>query len=505
MTPATFYALALVQLPMLQVLGPLLAAPVCTLLRGRAVPWLLTLVVSAAAFAISLTLLSTVLDTGPVEYAMGDWAPPVGIVFRVDAMNAFVLAIISGMSTATLLYARCSLEAEIAATDHPLFYTAYLLCLTGLLGITITGDAFNFFVFLEISSLSTYTLVAMGAQRDRRALTAAFRYLVMGTIGATFYLIGVGFLYIITGTLNMADLAERLQGQQDTTAVPVAFAFILIGLGLKAAVMPLHAWLPNAYAYAPTAVTVFLAATATKAAVYGMMRFLFTVFGLEFSFEVNVLPYIFMPLALIAMFAASAVAVWQQDIKRMLAWSSIAQLGYILLGLSLAQASDAGLVGSIVHLLNHALMKTACFMAVGAFLYRSGDVTVAGLAGIGRHMPWTMGAFVVGGLSLIGVPGTVGFISKWYLIRAALEKGLWPVAILIVLSSLIAVAYIWRIVEVAWFHEAPRARLKMVEAPSEMLLPMWMVAGLCIYFGLNAADTVAAAQAAADALLGGLR
>ena len=505
MSPALLSAQALLQLPVLQVLAPLLAAPLCALLRGRAVPWLLSLAVSAAAFAISLKLLSTVLDGGPVEYAMGDWAPPVGIVFRIDAMNAFVLAIISGMSTATLLYARLSLEAEIAEADHPRFYTAYLLCLTGLLGITITGDAFNFFVFLEIASLSTYTLVAMGAERDRRALTAAFRYLVMGTVGATFYLIGVGFLYIVTGTLNMADLAERLAGEGRATAIPVAFAFIAVGLGLKAAVMPLHAWLPNAYAYAPTAVTIFLAATATKAAVYGMMRLLFPVFGLEFSFEADVLPYIFMPLALIAMFAASAVAVWQRNVKRMLAWSSIAQLGYILLGLSLVQASQAGLVGSIVHLFNHALMKTACFMAVGAFLYRTGDVTVAGLAGIGRYMPWTMAAFVVGGLSLIGVPGTVGFISKWYLVRAALEAGLWPVAIMIVLSSLIAVAYIWRIVEVAWFHEPPRARLNMVEAPAEMLVPLWIVAGLCIYFGLNATDTIAAAEAAANALLGGLR
>jgi len=505
MTPAAFQALAQLQLPVLQVVAPLLAAPVCALMRGRALPWLFTLLASTAAFAISLLLLSVVLDGGPVDYAMGDWAPPVGIVFRVDAMNAFVLAIVSGMSTVTLLYARQSLESEIAAGDHPLFYTAWLLCLTGLLGMTATGDAFNFFVFLEISSLSTYTLVAMGSQRDRRALTAAFRYLVMGTIGATFYLIGVGFLYIITGTLNMADLAERLEGQRGTTALPVAFAFILVGLGLKAAVMPLHAWLPNAYAYAPTAVTVFLAATATKAAVYGMMRLMFTVFGLEFSFEADVLPYVLMPLALIAMFAASAVAVWQRDIKRMLAWSSIAQLGYILLGLSLARASEAGLVGSIVHLFNHALMKAACFMAVGAFLYRTGTVTVAGLAGIGRLMPWTMGAFVVGGLSLIGVPGTVGFISKWYLIRAALEAGLWPVAILIVLSSLIAVAYIWRIVEVAWFHEPPRARLNMVEAPVEMLVPMWIVAGLCIWFGLNATDTVGLAEAAAVALLGDLR
>jgi multicomponent Na+:H+ antiporter subunit D len=505
MTPGSLYALTLVQLPALQVVAPLLAAPLCALLRGRMLPWLLTVVTSAAAFLVSLALLAMVLETGPIEYALGGWEPPVGIGLRVDAMNAFVLVIISGMSIATLLYARPSLEAEIAEADHPLFYTSFLLCLTGLLGIVITGDAFNFFVFLEISSLGTYTMVAMGARRDRRALTAAFRYLVMGTLGATFYLIGIGFLYIITGTLNMADLAVRLTDLQDTTAVPVAFAFIIVGLGLKAAVMPLHSWLPNAYAYAPTAVTVFLAATATKAAVYGLMRFLFTVFGLELEFQAEVLPYFFMPLALIAMFAASAVAVWQQDAKRMLAWSSIAQLGYILLGLSLAQASQAGLVGSIVHLLNHALMKAACFMAIGAVVYRTGNVTIAGLAGIGRLMPWTMGAFVVGGLSLIGVPGTVGFVSKWYLIRAALEAGMWPIAIMIVLSSLIAVAYVWRVVEVAFFQEPARERLNMVEAPLEMLVPMWIVAVLCILFGINATDTVAAAQAAADALLGGIR
>lgn len=505
MTAASVQALALAQLPVLQVLAPLAAAPVCSLLRGRAWPWLITLLASAAAFGVSLALLWSVLNHGPIDYALGGWPPPVGIAFRIDAVNAFVLMIVAGMSTVTLLYARASVEAEIARANHPLFYTSFLLCLTGLLGITITGDAFNFFVFLEISSLSTYTLVAMGAARDRRALTAAFNYLVMGTIGATFFLIGIGFLYILTGTLNMSDLAVRLAGQGDTTAVPVAFAFVTVGLGLKAAMMPLHAWLPNAYAYAPSAVTAFLAATATKTAIYGLMRFLFTVFGFEFRFEAELLPFLIMPLAIFAMFAASAVAVWQQDLKRLLAWSSIAQLGYMLLGISLAQQSEAGLVAAIVHLFNHALMKSAAFMAAGAFLYRTGSVTIAGLAGIGRQMPWTMGAFVIGGLSLIGVPGTVGFVSKWYLIRAAIEAGLWPVAILVVLSSLVAVAYVWRIVEVAWLQEPPRARLKTVEAPLGMLVPMWILAALCIVFGLDATDTVNAAQIAAQALLGSSR
>lgn len=505
MTASSLQALALAQLPAIQVLAPLLLAPLCSLLRGRALPWLLTLVASAAAFAAALALLATVLSSGPVDYALGNWAPPVGIAFRVDALNAFVLVIVAGMSTVTLLYARLSVEAEVHPDSIALFYTCYLLCLTGLLGMTITGDAFNFFVFLEISSLSTYTLVAMGAARDRRALTAAFHYLVMGTVGATFFVIGIGFLYILTGTLNMADLAVRLAGQRHATAIPVAFAFIAVGLGLKAAVMPLHAWLPNAYAYAPSAVTAFIAATATKTAVYGMMRFFFTVFGLEFRFEAEAMLFVLLPLALFAMFAASAVAFWQRDLKRLLAWSSIAQLGYIVLGVALAQWSQAGLVASVVHLFNHALMKTACFMAAGAFFYRTGTVTIPGLAGIGRQMPWTMAVFVVGGLSLIGVPGTVGFISKWYLIRGAIEAGLWPIAILIVLSSLIAVAYVWRVIEVAWLQEPPRARIKTVEAPLGLLVPMLMVAALSIYFGIDASGTIGAAEAAARALLGGIR
>ncbi|MBT6800392.1 MAG: monovalent cation/H+ antiporter subunit D family protein, partial [Rhodospirillales bacterium] len=414
-------------LPILQIVVPLLAAPISVFFRRAAIVWYLTLIVSIITLAISITLLAQTLDQGVISYALGNWAAPFGIEYRIDAVNAFVLVIISAIGTIVLPYARVSVANEIEPHNQSLFYTCYLLCFTGLLGMVITGDAFNIFVFLEISSLSTYVLVALGAKQDRRALTASYNYLVMGTIGATFFVIGVGLLYMMTGTLNMADLAQKIPAIGSNRTVVVAFAFIVTGLGLKLAMFPLHLWLPNAYAYAPSAVTVFLAATATKAAAYLLLRFLFTVFGADFPILGPTLTYLLMPLAIIAMFAASTVAIFQVDIKRMLAYSSLGQLGYMVLGISFA--SVAGLTATIIHLFNHALMKGALFMALGAIVLRLGTASIDSMRGLGRQMPWTMAAFVVGGLSLIGVPLTVGFISKWYLIVAALEAGYWPIAV----------------------------------------------------------------------------
>ena len=486
-------------LPILQVIVPLIAAPLSAFCRRASVAWYLALIICAVSFAISIALLVRVLDEGHISYLLGSWAAPWGIEYRVDAVNAFVLVIISGIGTAVLPYARASVAHEIEPHNQALFYTAYLLCLTGLLGLVITGDAFNAFVFLEISSLSTYALVALGARRDRRALTAAYSYLVMGTIGATFFVIGIGLIYMMTGTLNMADLAARLQGLEGNRTVLVAFAFLVTGIGLKLALFPMHLWLPNAYAFAPSAVTVFLAATATKAAAYLLLRFLFTIFGTDYPVLGLTLTYLFTPLALAAMFAASTVAIFQVDIKRMLAYSSVAQIGYMVLGMSFGTVT--GLTATILHLFNHALMKGALFMVLGAIVLRQGMATIESVRGLGRSMPWTMAAFVVGGLSLIGVPLTVGFVSKWYLVLASLESGRWPLAVLIVLSSLLAVIYIWRVVEAAYLEPAP-ADSTAREAPLSMLIPTWALIGGNIYFGIDAGLTTRIADAAARILLG---
>ena len=488
------------QLPVLQVVLPLLAAPAALLLHKPRLAWGLALLVSWCVLGIAALLMGRVVDEGVITYALGGWAAPIGIEYRVDAVNALVLLIVSAISAVVLPFAGRSVEQEIDRGRITLFYTAWLLCLAGLLGITITGDAFNVFVFLEISSLASYILISLG--RDRRALTASYQYLVMGTIGATFILIGVGLLYVMTGTLNMADLAERLPAVMGTRTVRAAFAFLTVGIGLKLALFPLHLWLPNAYAFAPSAVTGFLAATATKVAVYVLLRFTFSIFGPAFAFDSMPLGEILLMLALAAVLSASVVAIFQEDLKRMLAYSSVAQIGYMILGISFA--SVTGLTAATLHLFNHALMKGALFLALGCVFYRLGSVQLADVRGLGRRMPLTMAAFVVGGLSLIGVPLTVGFISKWYLVAAALERGWWPVAAVVLIGSLLAVVYIWRVVEAAYFQE-PEGPLadEITEAPLSMLVPTWILILANVYFGVSTALSVGTARRAAEFLLGG--
>jgi multicomponent Na+:H+ antiporter subunit D len=488
-------------LPALQIVVPLISAPLCLLLRRGGLAWALALIVSWAALACAVLLLQQVIATGPISYHLGGWAPPWGIEYRIDAVNGFVLVIVAAIGAAVMPYARESVAREVPEEQHATFYTALLLCLTGLLGVTITGDAFNLFVFLEISSLSSYVLIALG--RDRRALTAAFQYLVMGTIGATFIVIGVGLLYMVTGTLNMLDLAERLPPMAESRTVLAAFAFLTVGAGLKLALFPLHFWLPNAYAYAPSVVTAFLAATATKVSVYILLRFFFTVFGTTYSFELVTLENLLMPLGVAAILVCSTVAIFQTNVKRMLAYSSVAQVGYMVLGIGFA--STAGLTGSIVHLFNHAMMKGGLFLALGCVVLRLGSAQLESLEGLGRRMPLTMFAFTLGGLSLIGVPLTAGFISKWVLVQAALERGNWFVAAVILLGSLLAIVYIWRVVEVAYFRPAPAgdAAAKIAEAPLSMLIPTWVLIGASIYFGIDTSLTLGVAERAAQHLLGG--
>ncbi|RMF00038.1 MAG: monovalent cation/H+ antiporter subunit D family protein, partial [Alphaproteobacteria bacterium] len=398
-------------------------------------------------------------------------------------------------------YAKQSVEAEIAPENHAWYYAIFLLCLSGLLGIAITGDAFNIFVFMEVSSLATYALIAMG--KDRRALLAAYQYLIVGTIGASFYVIGVGFLYSMTGSLNLADIAGRIAEIENSRPVLAALAFLTVGISLKLALFPLHVWLPNAYAYAPSMATVFLAATATKVAVYLMLRYFFSVFGASFVFEELPVTEILMLLSLAAMFGASIVAIFQANVKRMLAYSSVAQVGYITLGIALA--NQAGLTGGIVHLFNHAVMKGALFMALGGVAYRIGSVRIEDMAGLGRRMPITMGALVLAGLGIIGVPGTVGFISKWYLGLGAFEEGWWWLVLLLVASSLLAVVYIGRIVEVAYFREESRLARKASEPPAGLLVPTLVLVAATVYFGIDTSLSVGVAQRAAELLLAGVR
>ncbi|PPR79583.1 MAG: Na(+)/H(+) antiporter subunit D1 [Alphaproteobacteria bacterium MarineAlpha2_Bin1] len=485
------------QLPALQVVIPLIAAPLCVVFRNKEIACLVSQVVSILSFIISLILLQQVLEVGVISYALGGWLAPIGIEYRIDILNSFVLVIVTGISSVVTIYSNKSVQYEIDTEKIYLFYTGYLLMFSGLLGMTITGDAFNVFVFIEISSLSSYAMIAMG--RDRRAVSASFTYLVMGTVGATFFLIGVGLMYSMTGTLNMADLAERLPKVYESKAILVSFAFISIGILLKLALFPLHLWLPNAYTYAPSVVSAFLSATATKVAIYILIRFGYSIFGSDFVFSQYPTAQILASMSIVAIVVCSLVAIFQTNIKRLLAFSSLAQVGYIILGVSFNNIN--GLTAAIVHIFNHALSKGALFLAMGSVALVIGSVKIKDINGLGKKMPFTSFAIVIGGLSLIGVPITAGFISKWYLILGAIDKGWWPLAIILLLTSLLALVYVWRIVEVMYFRSETNVS-EVKEAPISMLIPMYILVAMTIYFGLETSFSAGLAKQAATYLLG---
>ncbi len=488
-------------LPALQVVVPLLSAPLVILLQPRGLAWAGATAAGLASFAIAVALTMAVLGGETQVYAMGGWPAPYGITLAVDAFSALLLLVVTGAGATALLAARASVDQQIEPERQPLFYSAWLLCLAGLAGIVVSADAFNIFVFMEISSLASYILIAGGP--DRRALPAVFKYLIMGTIGATFYLIGVGLIYMMTGTLNLADMEARIGEVTDLNPVLVAAGFITIGLALKSAVFPLHVWLPNAYTQAPHMVTVFLAACATKVALYVLIRFDYMVFQAKLEDHEIQFALFAMPLATLGILVASAVAMFEGNLKRLLATSSVAQIGYILLGASFI--SQAGLSASVMHLFNHALAKGGLFLAVACLAYHYRDLRLDQLGGAAARMPWTCAALVVCGFSLIGIPGTAGFISKWLLIVAALESGPlgWLLVVVILLSSLMAVVYIWRIVETLYFRAPAEGNSTASEAPLQMLLLTWMIALLNIFFGLFPGVPLELANSAAKLLAGG--
>ncbi len=374
------------QLPVLVVVLPLFVAPLLALLASRGnLPWLVATLTSALTFAMAIALAAQVMQTGVIYYELGNWPVPFGIGLTIGPLSAMMLMIISGASTVALVAGRESMNAEVGTAHQALLYSCWLLAMTGLLGITVTGDAFNIFVFMEISSLASYVMVANGPKRQ--ALTASFKYLVTGTIGATFYLIGVGYLYMMTGTLNIADMAARLADVSDTLPVMIAGGFVILGVALKAALFPMHAWMPNAYQHAPTPVAIFFAACATKVALFVMLRVQYELLLPNLGPQAAFLTSWLIPLCVGGFLVGSAVAMFERDLKRMLGYSSVAQLGYIVLGISLA--NSAGVTAAMIHFFNHALIKVALFVAVAGMVLRFGSSNIEQLAGVGKRMPWT--------------------------------------------------------------------------------------------------------------------
>ena len=454
----------------------------------------LTAVALLANLLASVGLLLDVLQTGLVEYHMAGWEPPVGIGLRVDHLNGLVLVAVAAVAFLNLVGTRPIVE-KTYADRLGAFYTLYILFVTGLMGITATGDAFNLYVLLEISALTGYALIGMG---PGRAPLSSLSYIFMGTIGASFYLLGVGYLYMATGTLNMADLALRLPEVYASRLVVSAFILCMAGLCLKMGLFPLHAWLPNAYSHAPSPVSSLVAPLMTKVMIYVMVRVVLTVFTPAFAFERMHLAGSMVWLAVIAIVAGSLMALSTRRLKRMLTYIIVAEVGYMVGGFWLG--NQAGMSGAILHIVNDAAMTFYVFLAATAFLHKNEGETIDDLQGMFAKMPVTMGVFVVGGFAIIGVPPTCGFFSKWYLISGGLAAGQYAFVAALLFSSLVNLVLFFRIFEIAYFepfsdhhhgsHGATAHGSAIDEAPLQMLVIMVVAALTLFVLGIYAGDIV---------------
>jgi multicomponent Na+:H+ antiporter subunit D len=450
--------------------------------RGKRLCYPVAIIAISISLASSLIIADRVLNQGPIQYYLGGWPPPWGIEYYIDHLNAFMAVLVSFICLLGAIYSKKNIEKELPEKEGP-FYCLFLLLFTGLLGIILTGDMFNLFVFLEVASLSAYALIAMGKDR---APVASFRYLIIGTIGACFYLIGVGYLYIVTGSLNMGDLRILLPPLYTNRVVLTSFVFIFIGFGIKIALFPLHAWQPDAYTYAPSTVSVILSSAMAKTSIYAMIRIIFSVFTLDFITGFLPIFRIICWISAIAIIVGSVYAIRQSNLKKMLAYSSIANVGYIMLGIGLSPFTNLGLTPALMHILNHALMKAGMFMAACAFIYKADLWDIEDFVGLGRKMPYTCFALIFAALAMIGMPPSVGFITKWYLILAAIDAGQYIFVAVVFISTLLMIVYFWRVIETMYImvKEGESSEIRVNEAPVSMLVPSLIFAILSFVIGI---------------------
>jgi multicomponent Na+:H+ antiporter subunit D len=437
-----------VVLPLL-IAVPILAAvlPLLLSLKTTETGWYVAAVTCLVEAGLAAVLVWTVYTEGPLSHDVGGYAPPHGIELVGDGLSAPVVGLIAVVALGVVAY------AYTAGPRRNSFYSAYLLLVGGLMGVSVTGDLFNMFVFLEITGLGTYALVA--SDRSGESAIAALKYLLLGTTGASLFLIGVGYAFIATGTLNMVDLSRQLAGAGGGAAlyssrvVLASFGFIVVGLGLKAAVFPLHTWQPDAYTYSPDTVTAFISALASTVAAYAIGRVVLTVYTLSFFEAAPLARAAVLAFASVSVLAGSALAVVQTEIKRMLAYSSVSQFGLVIAGFALA-TPDA-VLGAVVHLVGHGLMKGGLFAATAILAARHGARTVDDYARLGYRSPVVAGVVGVLGVALVGVPPSIGFLGKWYIAVGAVRAEAWPVAVVVFLSTMLTLAYVARLLERLYF------------------------------------------------------
>ncbi len=427
---------------------------------------LLLLVISI--LAVRLTFLNQIL-----VYDVGAWKPPVGIALVVDGFASFMLVTVNLIAFIIALF---SVNYMSRFTAKWKFYTLFLLMLAGMNGVVVTGDIFNLFVFLEIAAVASYALVAFGTERHE--LEAAFKYAVMGTVGSLFLLIGIVFLYSHTSTLNMADMAGMLLLKSSRNVILIVTVLFVMGFGLKAALVPFHAWLPDAHPSAPAPISAMLSGVLIKSlGIYALCRIFYNVIGVSPNIAA-----LLMFLGALSMVIGVFLAIGQWDIKRLLAYHSISQIGYVVLGIAIG--TPLGLAGGLLHLFNHSVFKSLLFLNSGALEYATGTRDLRNMGGLFPKLPVTGSTNLVASLSIAGIPPFNGFWSKLLIILAAVQAGHSSYAFWAVLASILTLASFTKVMKYAYFGQLKEKYRQIKEVPGFMKLAMVILAVICVVSGV---------------------
>lgn len=487
-------------LPVFVVIVPLFIAFILpTFARRMRLVEGLVILVGVLGFAGAVYLASLVLAQKgiPMSYQLGGWPAPWGIELKVGNLAALFLLVVTGVSLPVSLFAKGNLTNEVGGKERVArFYVLYLLLGGALAGMAVTNDLFNVFVLVEVVTLSCCGLVS--SRNHPQAAEATFKYLILATLGSSLVLGGIGFIYMITGHLNMEFAARELSlvWQNSPHVVWMALCFILVGFGVKSAIFPLHVWLPDAHSTAPSPASAVLSGLAVKGYLICLLKFLYNVFGVTLMQEFAVHRILVLAGA-IAIIAGSILALTQNELKRRLAYSTVAQVGYIVLGFGLL--NKTGLAGALFYLASHAAIKSTLFLAAGSMLAATGKKNINALAGIGKKMPITMAAFTIASLGLIGLPLFSGFIGKWHLLLGSMETGNILPTIVIIAGSVLCAAYLLPVIRVAYFEPAPEENWQDPGLPQKTA--MILLAAAVVLLGIVRGPVLELARRAAAELL----
>jgi multicomponent Na+:H+ antiporter subunit D len=440
------------KLPFLCIIGILIASFCMPILARwkRALCAPLATMVTGAVFIATIIIAVYVSGGEIIRYEVAGWPPPWGIEIVVESLSSLMIMLLSGVYLLILIYSFSAAKHELESKAIGWYYTALLLCLAGMMGLVISNDIFNFYVFIEVTGISACALVA--AKGTRQATEAALKYILLATLGSGFILFGIGFLYMITGHLNLTFIAEEIVLVKDSYPFLIwtALSFFIVGFGVKSALFPLHLWLPDAHSSAPSPSSAILSALVVKVYIIAFLKILMIAFGLE-VFNETYIRHLIIILSTVAMIAGSLFAFVQIELKRRLAYSTVAQVGYIYLGIGLG--TPWGIAAGMLHILVHAFMKTCLFLCAGSIYYQTGFKKVNQFSGMGYKMPITMGAFTVASFSMVGIPLFGGFISKYGLALGSLEANMPALILVIVLSGLLNASYYFPIIGQAYFSQ----------------------------------------------------